>query len=257
MWKTGASTAHRDFERVERASKDFGHKIKEKIAFHQRRGSEPLPSLSSSPLPKTSESSGNDDDDEGWASEASDNGVGRPSSVTGVPLSAKAEGKKRARGSLNIGRKGRQRLTFRRSLTGEVSGHHRDKSDDSEEGMESRGRSGGKATSWTRPRVGGPIGDKTGGVGSGRPRTADSAINQRLETIRRQASRPPTREASPSRSVRFVDEPVDGPTLSARSSRMWGDLSPTSARPSEAPVTVEKTDSSASSSPSLGGGGKR
>lgn len=30
IWKTGASTVHRDFERVERASKNFEDKVKEK-----------------------------------------------------------------------------------------------------------------------------------------------------------------------------------------------------------------------------------
>lgn len=245
-WKRGISVAQKDAEKFEGAVKSVEREVKEKVTPSKRRDAISLPP---SPPVKGSESSGNDDDDEGWGSETSDSGQPLAGPSTDTSSSAKVEGKKRSRG-FGIGRKGRQRVSLRRSLTPVHVSHHEGETDN---GEESRGRSGATGASRTHPRVGAPH----VGAGSSRPRTADSAINQRLESLRAQASRPPTREASPSRSVRFVDVSGDGGTLSARTSRIWGDMTPTSPRSPERPTSpggIEKVESSASSSASLGGG---
>ncbi|KAF9447018.1 hypothetical protein P691DRAFT_782949 [Macrolepiota fuliginosa MF-IS2] len=245
-WKKGVTTVQDDLNKVERTAKSVEEKLK-KTFSSQRRNSTPL---RSSPPSKLSESSGNDDDDEGWASETSDSGQPAAGSSTTLPLSSKAEGKKRSRG-FGIGKKSRPRVSLRRSPT---AGHVNPRADDTDDGEEeNRGRSGTAGLGRNSPRVGAP----RIGVGSNRVKKADAAINQRLESLRAQASRPPTRETSPSRSVRFVDEPGDGGTLSTRASRIWGDVTSTPPRPHEthaSPGGIEKAESSASSSASLSGG---
>jgi len=71
-----------------------------------------------------------------------------------------------------------------------------------------------------------------------RPGTSESARNQRLEHIRALHSSPPTREASPSRSVWFVDEVPPSASMDLGRSQpptppdedMTGDAMPDSAR---------------------------
>lgn len=235
-----ASIAQEDLERVERAGKNIEEWVKGKVSPNRRKDIIPIPSSPSN----ISEPNGNDDDEEGWASETSDSGelTAGASSSAGSSVTAKAEGKKRSRG-FGIGRKGRQRVSLRRSI---AAGHVKRHADESDDGEESRGRSGAAGTSRSHLTVPYP------GMGSRR----DSAINQRLQSIRAQASRSPMREASPSRSVRFVD----GGTLSARASRVWGDVPPpppTSPRAIETPPSpsgLEKAESSGSSNGSASGG---
>ncbi|KXN84175.1 putative Na(+)/H(+) antiporter C3A11.09 [Leucoagaricus sp. SymC.cos] len=240
---TGSLRRHNSHDRVR---KDV-EKAKLKLTPPKRRDVTPRPS-------RLSESSGNDDDEEGWASEISDSGqpIAGPSSVgrTGTPTSVKGE-KKRPRG-LGFGKKGRQRVSLRRTLTtGQVPGHHTDRSEDGSE-EEHRGRSGGSTVNRSHSRSLTPY-----AIPTLKLRNGDSAINQRLESLR-VASRAPTREASPSRSVRFVDEAGDGGALSSRASRVLIDP-PSSSRSPDMPSTpteIEKveTKTSSSSSPSVDGG---
>jgi hypothetical protein len=71
-----------------------------------------------------------------------------------------------------------------------------------------------------------------------RPGTSDSVRNQRLEHIRALYSTPPTREASPSRSVWFADEI---PPLSASGSMDLGRSQPPT--PPDEAVTGDVPDS--------------
>jgi hypothetical protein len=221
---------------------DVEEKVLGKLPLKQQKYSKRQPS-------KASESSGDDDDEEGWASETSDSEqpVAGTSSGAGVGTltSTKAEGKRRSREEGEIERKGRQHNSLQRMLTTGAARNRVGLDDGSEE--ESRGRSSA-TTLRTESRSLTPHASQS--------RITDSAVNQRLESIRAQASRAPTREASPCRSVRFVDEPGDG-TGSARASRIWFDNNPQAPSRSidviSIPPAIEKGDSTASSSPSLGG----
>jgi len=156
-----------------------------------------------SPLFKPSE-----DDDEGWASDTSDSDqqpVAGPSSFVGrvePPRNVK-EGKKRQRASGTGGRKSRHLVSPRRTFTGSNFSAARDTIVGNEEHGVHRGRvqepSVFSSNIHSRSLV--PH------VNQSRLQTSKStAVNQRLKNIKLQASIPPTREASPSRSVRFADE---------------------------------------------------
>lgn len=158
-----------------------------------------------SPLFKPSE---NDDDDEGWASETSDSDqqpVAGPSSSVGrvePPRNVK-EGKKRQRASGAGGRKSRHLVSLRRTLTGGNFSAARDTVVGNEDHGVHRGRVHDPIvfSSKIHSRSLAPHASQS------RLRTPEStAVNQRLKNIKLQASIPPTREASPSRSVRFADE---------------------------------------------------
>lgn len=186
----------------------------------------------SPPIPSTSRAVANeaDEDEDQWASDATDadrlsNGL---SSVHESYRMNKTEGKKRSRG-FGSGRKGR-RVSLRRLNT---SGHPSRRTHENEDGSEIRGRSGptsGTSLSVPRPGMG--------------PRNL-SLVNQRLQSIRTEASRLPTRESSPARSVRFADDLEENGGQSTRGSRMMNDAVLPSAN-STAPRGIEKADSGSS-----------
>ena len=158
-----------------------------------------------SPLFKPSE---DDDDDEGWASDTSDSDqqpVAGPSSFVGrvePPRNVK-EGKKRQRASGTGGRKSRHLVSLRRTFMGSNFSAARDTIVGNEEHGVHRRRVHDPIafSSKTHSRSLVPHANQS------RLRTSEStAVNQRLKNIKLQASIPPTREASPSRSVRFADE---------------------------------------------------
>ncbi|KAJ3569582.1 hypothetical protein NP233_g4952 [Leucocoprinus birnbaumii] len=256
--------------KAEGAMKDAEEELKVKFSPSTRGDSTPpRPSTSTQSSPAALTTTANDDDDEGWASETSENGqplAGASDSVrSGTPTSAKADGKKRQRFGFGGGRKGRQRVSLRRTLTAGSIPTTIARDTPQDEGEEShRGRKTGPLSppgrSHSRSLT--PLASRAPGSESG-------AVNHRLENIRLQASRPPTREVSPSRSVRFVDERAgeggNGRTLSPRPSRLLDFASPSASikSPPQTPTatvpstpTLEKTESgdSASSGFSLGGG---
>lgn len=328
---------HRGVDKVEGAVKDAEDELKVKFSspMHGGRRGKGSPQPSSSHL-KPSDSSGNDEDEEeGWASELSDSGqqpIAGPSSAggragtpnsggrAGTPPSGgnpKTDGKKRR--VFGIGRKGRQRVSLRRTLTGgHIGSRHTDSSRDdtasASDSEEPRGRTinlnlPGRLQSHSRSStphaiiISAPPSPTSSPAHSsyffqqqqqsqskhrhphsrGASAAEQSAIDQRLENIRLQASKPPTREASPSRSVRFVDGPGT-PPLSTRTSRILDFTPPgpgpiASRSPPDTPglgpgpiafrsppdtptpiIGVEKAESSgsgstSSGSPMLGGGG--
>jgi hypothetical protein len=152
-----------------------------------------------------------DDDDEGWASEGS---LNEPAPC---PRTLTAESRKTARSSLSRNLKGvhhphTTHMMHRPRRRGSI---RRNSNAAAEIVEELRGRSatiGDPGVTLANPhsafRPGTGSSSITMGSRTSRPGTADSSVrNHRLESIRAQhASGPPTRESSPSRSVRFVDE---------------------------------------------------
>lgn len=272
--------------KAEGAAKDAEEELKVKFTPSTRGDStSPRPS-SASTSKQPPESTTNDDDEEGWASETSEHG--QPvtgtggSSRTGTPTNSKVEGKKRQRPGLGFvgGRKGRQRLSLRRTLTaGSIpTTFTRDTGHSEDEEETQRGRTNGALSPPGRTHSHSRSLTPHATRPAPRTPTESAAINQRLENIRLQASRPPTREASPSRSVRFVDErPTTassdsngggGGSLSSRPSRIWDFSSPSASikSPPQTPTPtvpstpiLEKTESggSMSSSSSTGNGNGR
>ncbi|KAF9479954.1 hypothetical protein BDN70DRAFT_878251 [Pholiota conissans] len=177
-----------------------------------------------------------EDDDEGWASEGSNGPVASMSApgTTTTPgagttdVGGSGSGKKTAvaRSASRLAKgahgvhhamRGRWRQS-RRSSFGATPPGPPQAGDAGVEERQSRGRG---------PRAGGDVDLSSAGAATGangpsspragaRPGTADSALkHNRLDSIRALHSRPPTRENSPSRSVRFLD--ADSRVASSRS----------------------------------------
>lgn len=302
----------RGAEKVEGAVKDAEEELK--VRFSPTRGGDretsttPQPQASSSTTStKQSELSVPEDDEDGWTSEVSDSSgqlVAGPSSVGSGGGSGErpgtagsTSGKKRR--VFGTGRKSRQRISLRRTLTGGNLGRYTaSTTSSSSDADEPRGRTAGLTPPSSRMQeqphsrsltpqaiiVSAPPSPSSPPHPSSYQQHNSPRHHSRVENIRLQASRAPTREASPSRSVRFVDE-SSGDSLtfgggngngngvgSMRGTRVL-DFSPPgpsigSGGPpsvvrlqSETPVStpgVEKTESGASvsSSSSLGGGRK-
>lgn len=200
--------------------------IKRKVSTSRWKDTSPVPSSSRVTANETNE------DEDQWASDISD--ADRPSNGPSSSHESyrmnKAEGKKRSRG-FGSSRKGR-RVSLRRSNT---SGHPTRRAHEIEDRSENRGRSGPTSAISSRSGVPHP------GIGSRNP----SLVNQRLQSIRAEASRLPTRESSPARSVRFADDLEDNGSLSTRGSRILNDVVPVSAN-STVPRGIEKADSGSS-----------
>ena len=202
---------------------------------------------------------GTDEEDEGWASERSNGGDGQEHDQ-GEGTSA--DGHAHAEGSTHSHGRKKPRIFSIRTARRKGSIHRRNSTGQAQtmpfmvaagatagENEESRGRQappGVAGSGETRGRQQPALAQKTGhGHGKSRlgtaasrmsrpstapssatptrPGTAESSLrNQRIDSIRALHSRPPTREASPSRSVRFVDE---GVPVSASRSGSVGTLS--------------------------------
>jgi len=193
---------------------------------------------------------GTDGEDEGWASERSNGGDGQEhdhGEGTSEDGHVHAEGsthphgrKKPRRFSIRTAR--RRGSVHRRNSTGQAQGTPfmvaaGATAGANEESWGQHAPAGGAGSEEARGRQPPALAQKTGhgktrlGTAASRmsrpstapssatptrPGTAESSLrNQRIDSIRALHSRPPTREASPSRSVRFVDEGV--PVSASRS----------------------------------------
>jgi hypothetical protein len=168
--------------------------------------------LSTSPQPREASSSTHpEEDDEGWASEQSHDD---PAEATGSNQKQRSKTPRTKSANPGSGRRGRTRNSFRRGQVQPTV--HYDNVDPTSHthGATDRGRTGVPSTDATPPPDSGgteklprPTSSGSSSGQRSRPGTAEGSIrHHRLDHIRALHSSPPTRDVSPSRSVRFQDE---------------------------------------------------
>ncbi|GLB38785.1 putative sodium/hydrogen exchanger family protein [Lyophyllum shimeji] len=219
---------------------DRGHQLRDKVVDVEHKVQKALSETTARAAGPSRQRDGEsfrqhgDEDDEGWASEQS-----HSDKASSAGTSKKRSKTKTMRSQpLGAGRRGRQRTSIRRAHPPPAirlqektpspdssggSGAATPPSHTPPEETEPRGRSpvptGAHFTEDYAWRQRSPPSPRSRPGTGGRPRTAESSLlrpgtadssilNHRVSHIRAMHSSPPTRDVSPARSIRFLDEPI-------------------------------------------------